>query len=241
MSMPKATDCINLVYSNMKAGYEESGNAEQFNRISQAISANDGKASQAIVELQRQGWKVVYFSPDAYNPNVRSDYFSNVRQHDPETYGYDYTASINKVMTTGKYGSLNIPVDAIVTNYKPVTEQKFDKITNKDTGQDDYKSEAVPADKLTTADTTNFEMLQSNPSVRGGIVSVKDGVHAAELIRSSDGSLQVYEAHYKNNPDHPAVISSTPLQNYDWGDFIVALPPGTDISSLKKPSFQKKV
>jgi|GEM_PF-6465781 len=235
---PVRQDCVGYVINDLlKKSYEGAGRTDEYNRLKAVSDKNQARGSYIAQELQRQGWQTVFMAPDSVNPTAPNEYFSNTGQKDP-----DYAGTVTKAETKGTYGVLNLKVDAVVTDYYPTTEQMNTKQQTVDSNgvtHTEYIYKPVPQEKVTPEDTTQLDMLESNPTVKAGLVVARDGFHTAELVRDSDGTLKVAEAHWDKGPDSPSTIALTPLKNWDWGSYIVVLPKTADLSGLKKPATVK--
>jgi WXG100 family type VII secretion target len=60
----KGYGCIGWVLDVTKAGYEKAGAIDEFNKIQEVVRKRGYQANVLVHELQKRGWKVVYFNRD---------------------------------------------------------------------------------------------------------------------------------------------------------------------------------
>lgn len=204
---PVRTSCIELCESILRSAHQEAGKSAEYSIVRQEYIQSKARGTKLAQALQEQGWKVIFMAPDSKNPE-----WSNPQ----------HLAAISQVMNRQKwYGEIS--VDAVVTDFKP-SESRRDISTG----------EIIPliTETMTPRDETAYrKLLESN--IDGGFIVAAGGEHTGILMRDPvTGQLQVLENHYNYGPDTSITLEASDLTAFDWGTFILVVPPDADVSRL---------
>lgn len=101
-AMPKESSCIGWVYENVGAAYAAAGKGARWAEIQRSVVRAGSKGTDLARELQKDGWKAVYWNPDTKNPADGSA---------------EHSFSASQVKKGKPY--YGIKIDAQVTNYRP--------------------------------------------------------------------------------------------------------------------------
>ena len=204
---PVRTSCIELCESILRSSHQEAGKSEEYSSVRETYLQSQARGTKLAQALQEQGWKVIFMAPDSKNPG-----WSNPQ----------HIAAITQVMSGQKwYGEIS--VDAVVTDFNP-SEQRRDISTG--------ASSPLSTETMTNRDEIAYrKLLESN--VNGGFIVAAGGEHTGILMRDPvSGQLQVLENHYSYGPESGATLEASDLAEFDWGTFILVVPPDADVSKL---------
>jgi len=101
-AMPQESSCIGWVYENVGAAYAAAGKGARWAEIQRAVVRNGSKGTDLAKELQKDGWKAIYWNPDTKTPEDGSA---------------EHTFSASQVARGKPY--YGIKIDGTVTNYRP--------------------------------------------------------------------------------------------------------------------------
>ncbi|MFH1315931.1 MAG: peptidoglycan-binding domain-containing protein [Candidatus Woesearchaeota archaeon] len=236
VSAPKPTDCITCQLDLYEKAFDAANREAEYQRLRSVSNANQAMGSYIARHMvNNEGWQTVFAAPDAENPKWTRDYFEVRHREDPLVPIVDYESSIDSNLGRGRYGALGIDIDALMVDYNPSERQAISRDENDETVYRD-----VDPGSITPRDTSVFDSLQNNPTVNGGFIVARDGGHTASLVRDVDGRLKVYESHYNKDPfiedKWDFVNEMTPLEEWDWGEFLIVLPPDADLSAIRGSS-----
>lgn len=119
-AMPTETSCIGFVLGNLNYGYNKSGLGKQWDKIDAIVRENSGQGTYLLNELRKDGWKIIFWSPDAKNPTTRVASASKDADHHQWAYAMarDNKGYMPGVLSYGKVFE-GVPVDYLALNYRP--------------------------------------------------------------------------------------------------------------------------
>lgn len=215
--MPKETSCIGFVQNFLRTGYSLSGMGERYKEIDKRLAWSNGQGTHLLAELQKDGWKLLLWAPDARNPTTRVQNPSKDTAHHTWAYGM---AKQGKGYMKGvlSYGHVfeGLKIDYVVSDYRPTLPAI--------NSEDAKTNHAAPTKTKTLRNLDADELLQRIPF----FVGVANGGYHVYL--GSKG--MVIESHSTRGPTDNTNIEFRPLnqfglfKNESYLTGVIAVPPG---------------
>jgi hypothetical protein len=78
--MPKETSCIGWAMENVGAAYKTAGMEARWAEIEKTMQSHGMRGTVLAIELQKDGWKALYFNPNTADPANDGEHSSSFRQ-----------------------------------------------------------------------------------------------------------------------------------------------------------------
>lgn len=209
------SSCIGWAMENVGEAYKAAGKEARWKEIEGIVRANGSRGTVLAQELQKDGWKGIYWNPDSKHPDShfgkngtytnlnpetrplhgdrepckKTEFSARERQNDPVMATHctpgEHISTASKTDTS--YGTYCIRIDDRVMDYRPNA----------------WAGKGRP----TQADTAGLKKLEKVPFYFG---LTEGGNHT---FVGRNGS--VVEFHYDRDPTQRDAVEETPL--YQWG------------------------
>lgn len=103
----QATSCIGWTMENIGAAYKAAGKEDRWKEIERTVIEKGSKGTDLALELQKDGWKGIYWNPDTKNPD------SVVRNPG------EHTTTARDATRTGSYYGIKVDQADQIINYQP--------------------------------------------------------------------------------------------------------------------------
>lgn len=235
--LPKLTSCIGFVQNQLRAGYLSAGKRDRILEIDRYVGHKDGQGGYLLQQLQEDGWKLIYWAPDARNPTERLKNRSKESDHHRWTFGM---VNAGKGYLTGSKSTLKrtngpdeldifpgLKVDYLAVNYRP-TNPTLDP--EEAALWDKWVPEEQRHDIKVLRNLKADEFLQSLPF----FVGIANGGYHVYL--GSKG--MIIESHSTRGPTDQTNIELRPFNQFglfekeSYLTGVIAVPPGPWMDGL---------
>lgn len=204
---PKRTSCIDFVLDQLRVGYERAGKLERFQEIKKIVVANEGQGTYLLKELEKDGWSMIYWNPDAKNPStaIRTD---SDKQLNHRPTHHKWTAA------TVKNQGLYMP------GVTGLNGERFEGLRITDTVNDFRPTNPY----ATRRNDAGLEKLQNAPL----FVGIANGGYHVYLGTKG----RIVESHSTRSPKDPTNIEVRDFATWGlkgdegFGSGVIAVPPG---------------
>ncbi len=199
--IPRESSCIGIVLDVLKEAHNEAGLGSRYQQLFSAYTRTGKRGIGIARELVQQGWQVIFVAPDSQHPH-----WNKKNEH-----GYAIQVA------QGQHTYYDLPIDLFLLDFRPSTT------TVTDAGET-----TIEIHDRTRKDSTVIDLLHDDTRVNGGYVLARGGDHIALLVRDkSTDWLSVFENHQDKDPIDEDLFEVTILDTWDWGSYVVLVPPGT--------------